>query len=42
MEYILDAAGVVADGLLIWWIVAGPSFKKTTRENDAAIDSSRG
>ena len=56
MEYILDATGVAADALLMWWILAGPtvrraasksdgskndSFKRTTPENDPAIDSSR-
>ena len=27
MEYILDAAGVVADALLVWWIAAGSNLR---------------
>jgi hypothetical protein len=41
MNYFLDAAGVLADALLVWWIMAGHPTKKITRESHAAIHASR-
>jgi hypothetical protein len=41
MEYVLDAAGILADALLVWWIVAGHHPKTFVQERKSATDASR-